>query len=602
MSGRTFGRCQECFQYVVLDDICGRCGWSLPDKRRIKRALPLWSVVNNTYVVGRVLGSGGFGITYLAYHERLHRRVALKEYFPEGLMERASDEVSLVCEEAANQAPFERGMDRFFQEGEVLARFDRRDIVHVYDVLHANRTAYLAMEYLDGSTLLEKIRADGPMAVPQALQLITAVLVAVEALHEQNVVHRDLKPDNIYLASDGRVLLLDFGGAKQLDVDSERTIDGHYAGGYSAPEQEDRDLGEIGPWTDVYGVAATLHRMLTGLKLRSALLRMHDPRIDWGERPIPDPVRRAIEDALTPSYKDRYRSVRQFKSALLRQEAGPSKQAGAQPATRAKEAPAASSDRPATSNWSPALMPRLAAGGAAVVAVVAAVALLNWDQQTDSGRTRPSPELVPSVPPARPAPPAPSAPPAVPPRSPEALASQSRQLLEGMLLAAGRDRWTDVSATPAKIRRLADPEGAPNTSASVYVGQADKAIAQRAYERAERLLLQAVDKHPNDDQAWAALGYACLRLDKKKQARQHLWRALSLAADAGGTWATLGEALAASGETAQAGQAARLGVYFSANRGALIQHLKASPDVDPQFRAVVNALGDALSNVPARSP
>lgn len=309
--------CNTCFSNDVVNAECRSCGSSQDEPNRDRRALMPGALVAGKYTIGVVLGSGGFGITYLAQDMQLSRRVALKEFFPTGLVSRALDRASLVCNSAENDEPFKRGLGRFFREGQLLAKFDHPNIVRVLEVVEWNGTAYLAMEYLEGVTLKSLLADHGPFDEQRALDVMTFVMDALRVVHGAHVVHRDLKPDNIYITRQGRTLLLDFGGAKQLTAEGDRSMDAMFAHGYAAPEQYFANSEKVGPWTDVYACGAMLYKLMTGTTIVNALDRYsEDKPLDWSAVNVAKQTRDAVAKALALKSQDRFQSIDALQMAL----------------------------------------------------------------------------------------------------------------------------------------------------------------------------------------------------------------------------------------------------------------------------------------------
>lgn len=317
MTAPTTDQCTSCFKKAINDGTCSICGATQAEPNRDRRALPVGTIVNGKYHIGRVLGSGGFGITYLALDGQLDRRVALKEFFPSGLVMRGRDRVAVSSNTAEDEAPFKRGLNRFFREGQILAKFDHPNIVRVIEVFEANGTAYLVMEFLDGMTLKSWLSRVGKIETSKALDVVTFIVDALRAAHAVDVVHRDLKPDNVYITHQGRTLLIDFGGAKQLTAAGDKSMDAMFAHGYAAPEQYSADSDKVGPWTDVYACGATLFKILTGETVRGALDRFSDdPPLNWSKSTAPPSVRRAVTKALALKHSDRFQTIQDFQAAL----------------------------------------------------------------------------------------------------------------------------------------------------------------------------------------------------------------------------------------------------------------------------------------------
>jgi serine/threonine protein kinase len=228
------------------------------------------------YRVKRVLGQGGFGITYLAYDENLDRDVAIKEYFPREFAHRDAGLTVTPNQDEQDRADFEWGMKHFVEEARSLTRFKHKNIVSAIRFIRENGTAYLVMEYCDGESLESVARATGG-AIPEnvLLPIANQLLDGLDEVHSARLLHLDVKPSNIFLKKDGTVVLLDFGSARQAISSHTKSVKIASAG-YGAIEQEsaDIDAGKLGPWTDVYGLGATLYRLMTGSRPQQATARL----------------------------------------------------------------------------------------------------------------------------------------------------------------------------------------------------------------------------------------------------------------------------------------------------------------------------------------
>lgn len=246
------------------------------------RSLPIGYVLSDYRIEG-VLGHGSFGITYLATDTMLNRRVAIKEYFPR---EFAARDGTLLVRAAGNKEDrdnFSWGLERFLDEARLLALFDHPNIVPVRRFFQTNGTAYLVMDYCDGTPLDSFIEQHGVLSREQVNKILYPVLDGLECIHKANFLHRDIKPANIFIRADGSPVLLDFGAARQEMLSHSRSVTSMATPGYAAFEQYSSH-GKQGPWTDIYGFGATLYRAITGEKPQDA----------------PD---RILEDTLTPCLK-----------------------------------------------------------------------------------------------------------------------------------------------------------------------------------------------------------------------------------------------------------------------------------------------------------
>jgi serine/threonine protein kinase len=222
--------------------------------------LPGTKLQGGVYSVGRVLGQGGFGITYLGGDIRARRPVAVKEFFPYGSTRRGTNVHPFGGLPAADYAG---ARARFLDEARVLAQFDHPGIVDVYGTFEENNTAYMVMELLRGKTLGEIVEENGPLPERDAIAYTRRVGEALEVVHQASMLHRDLKPENIMLTSDGEVLLIDFGTARAFAAGKTGRMTTMVTPGYAPLEQYGQSV-RFGPFTDVYALAATLYHLLTG--------------------------------------------------------------------------------------------------------------------------------------------------------------------------------------------------------------------------------------------------------------------------------------------------------------------------------------------------
>ena len=229
------------------------------------RSLPLGQEIRG-FRIEKVLGAGGFGITYLAHDVKLNRKVAIKEYYPRDWAERDSKlRIRAVGNEEAI-GTFKWGLEAFLQEAQLLARFAHPNIVAVSQLFETNGTAYLVMDYCDGQSLDEIIKErNGPLNEGELERIWHPLLNGLEQVHVTGFLHRDIKPANLYVRKDGSPVLLDFGSARQANPENNQGVTTLVADGYSPIEQYDAN-GRQGPYTDIYGLGATLYRAVTGIK------------------------------------------------------------------------------------------------------------------------------------------------------------------------------------------------------------------------------------------------------------------------------------------------------------------------------------------------
>lgn len=257
--------CPGCFRHKGGEiAVCPGCGYDAAASRS-PLLLPVLTRLNQRYLVGRTLGKpGGFGVTYLGFDVTLRVSVAIKECCPRELVGRDVSRKTLVPHSQEDGEMFRFGLQAFLDEARTLARFDHANVVRIRDFFEANGTAYLVMDYYEGESLLEYLaRHGGRLPWRATLELMLPVLDGLREVHRHGFLHRDIKPHNIYLTTQGRPILLDFGSARQAMGERSRSLSVVLTEGY-APFEQYHSRGQQGPWTDIYGAAATIYLLLTG--------------------------------------------------------------------------------------------------------------------------------------------------------------------------------------------------------------------------------------------------------------------------------------------------------------------------------------------------
>lgn len=220
--------------------------------------LPSGYVLKN-YKIEKMLGDGGFGITYLARDISLDKVVAIKEYFPKEFAYRSED-MTVCAKSTTDREDYDRGLERFLEEGKTLAKFDDPAIARVLLFFEENDTAYLVMEFVPGPTVSQRLRENGAFPVEEASTIIKALCHGLAKVHAMDVLHRDIKPGNIILRDNGMPVLIDFGAAKSFSGDNA-TMTAIWTPGYGAKEQMSTEEQQ-GPYTDIYGLAAVAYTMV----------------------------------------------------------------------------------------------------------------------------------------------------------------------------------------------------------------------------------------------------------------------------------------------------------------------------------------------------
>lgn len=310
--------CYGCFCEKGTE-VCPYCGFSAKDYDKPVLALPLGTILNGRYITGRVLGQGGFGITYLGYDLTLDIKVAIKEYLPQGLVGRTEDAATVTLISRRDEESFRTGTERFLDEARTLAKLQNvPGIVWVQNFFQENNTAYFVMEYVEGTSLKDFAASQGgTLSYEQTAHILLPVMEALVGVHEKSLLHRDISPDNIYITSDGQSKLLDFGAARYT-LGGHRSMSVILKHGY-APEEQYSAHGNQGPWTDVYAMGATFYNCLTGALPPDSIERARNDSLrspaELGVK-LPRSADNAIMKALSVDANERFQSMTDFIRAL----------------------------------------------------------------------------------------------------------------------------------------------------------------------------------------------------------------------------------------------------------------------------------------------
>ena len=266
------------------------------------------------YTIEGVLGQGGFGITYLGIDELHEKKVAIKEFFPQGIVTRNieyQDTVTVTF--VGEKENYEKGKERFLKEARTMAKFSKDEgIVKALDFFEINNTAYIVMEYLEGITLKQYLRENQRIAPEDLIELLVPLIESLDEIHSQGMIHRDISPDNIMVLPDGRIKLMDFGAARDYTEFGEKSLSIVLKPGYAPPEQY-QTHGIQGPWTDIYALCATMYKCITGENPPDAIERVMDDslkKISEFGIVIPTQEEAAIIKGMSVSAKDRYQDIK----------------------------------------------------------------------------------------------------------------------------------------------------------------------------------------------------------------------------------------------------------------------------------------------------
>lgn len=312
--------CFNCFKQIPDDaEHCPYCGYAKGDVE--EGILQPGTVLNHKYLIGRTLGQGGFGVTYLSWDQNMETKIAIKEYFPRSIAARdVTSESGNTIHSVTKDGGFDVGLERYVKEASTLSKFfELPGIVAVKDFFYENGTAYIVMEYLDGISLLQYLKENGDqIPAREAVRIMEPVVVSLSQIHQQKLLHRDISPDNIMIMKDGRVKLIDFGAARSFANQGDQSMTVVLKHGYAPLEQYSR-TGEQAEWTDVYALCAVLYRMISGKKPPDAIDRItKDPLIGLRKlnRKVPKYISEAIAKGLAVNPADRFQNMYELHQAL----------------------------------------------------------------------------------------------------------------------------------------------------------------------------------------------------------------------------------------------------------------------------------------------
>ena len=317
-------RCLGCMkEYKEEYQVCPFCGYEVGTPPKEAYHMVPGSLLAGRYTIGKVLGFGGFGVTYIGYDTVLDRKVAVKEYLPSEFSTRIPGQTEVTTYEGERTEQFQNGLGKFLEEAAMLAKLQTANgVVQIYNSFKENATAYIVMEYLEGKTLKSYLEEQGKLPVEEAKDILHPIILALKDVHELGILHRDIAPDNIFLTNDGRVKLLDFGASRFATTSHSKSLSVIIKQGY-APVEQYRSRGDQGTWTDVYSLAATFYKMVTGVTPEDAMERVEKEELKKPSKlgvDIPKNVENAIMNALNIKIEDRTQNVDILEKELYRDE------------------------------------------------------------------------------------------------------------------------------------------------------------------------------------------------------------------------------------------------------------------------------------------
>ncbi|MGN0631143.1 MAG: leucine-rich repeat domain-containing protein [Ruminococcus sp.] len=315
MSDKYCFFCMSCLE----NGLCRHCGKNNSEYAVMPHYLLPGTVLNGKYEIGAVIGEGGFGITYIGRDITLDIKIAVKEYYPSGFVNRNNScSAEVISNMGDAQEIFSKGKASFLEEARVLAKFSsEQSCVSVRDFFESNNTAYIVMEYLEGINLKTYIERHGKLSFEETVSMMNPIMSVLEKIHSMGLIHRDITPANIMVLSDGKVKLLDFGAARNVSAGAEKSLSILLKPGY-APEEQYRTKGSQGAWTDVYSLSATMYKMITGVTPIDAMNRLFSDDLESITALNPSVTQqqeRVILKGMAIEHEKRFQSMKQLQDA-----------------------------------------------------------------------------------------------------------------------------------------------------------------------------------------------------------------------------------------------------------------------------------------------
>jgi len=313
--------CPNCFFAPYRGGRCPKCGYTATEQTENSIALSPGTVLNERYLVGRLLGLGGFGVTYLALDTTTQTKIAIKEYFPSSLAVREADRT--ICFNGKGDSRiYDHGMKAFIREAKSLSKFiGQKNIVQVSHSFFENGTGYFVMEYLNGVNLkVLRKGMGGKIPFSLAYEILLTLVGTLEYIHKEGLLHRDISPENIFMTGSGEVKIIDFGATRYYIGEESRSLAIVLKPGFAPPEQYS-SKGEQGPWTDVYALATTFYQSVSDIRVPEAPDRLAGKSIEPLFNLVPEvneKLSAVIEKAMALDHKKRFQSMEEFQNAILK--------------------------------------------------------------------------------------------------------------------------------------------------------------------------------------------------------------------------------------------------------------------------------------------
>ncbi len=317
-NGRHY--CDYCFEQIAPNTECPHCHLT-PAKYKTEPGLLMpGTVLAGKYVIGRTIGRGGFGATYLAFSIKNNSVVAIKEYYPIGIAHRNEGESKITVLSSDKENLFQKGANRFYEEAKIISTFnDAPNVATVYEFFYENNTAYYSMEYLNGVDLKHYVKkCGGRITEGEAVSIMENICKALIVIHSTGTIHRDISPDNIFVCKNNTAKLIDFGAAKQFVGEESQSLSVILKRGFAPIEQYQKN-GKHGMWTDIYSLGATVYYALTGAIPDDAMSRIENKEYEIksaAELGVSEQFRNILNKCMQLEYQNRYKSSYEVQQEL----------------------------------------------------------------------------------------------------------------------------------------------------------------------------------------------------------------------------------------------------------------------------------------------
>lgn len=313
-------RCWNCMEELAGQAVCPKCGFNPESHKFPPYALRPNTILHGKYLIGNVLGQGGYGITYIGFDLTLELKVAIKEYFPTDKAMRSNERGNMLYwrRGEGTQGNWRAGCDQFLFEARKMAKINAiPEIVSVRDTFEENNTAYIVMDFVPGVTMKDYMRKNGCFRFDDCMQLLLPLIEGLDRVHRQGIIHRDISPDNLMITPEGKVYLLDLGAAKDMKDSRNLTVAASKKG--FSPIEQNSSSGQVGPWTDVYALAASIYYCIYGKVVPPSLARFEEDTLQFPEKarqPLTQKQIAVLKKGLAVKQELRYQTAMEFYIAL----------------------------------------------------------------------------------------------------------------------------------------------------------------------------------------------------------------------------------------------------------------------------------------------